>query len=93
MAARIRSPRYGRFLLTGALLGLLVAFVVAQLAPATSQYTRTDVFRYLGFLAMLVGGLLGGVVAVLLDRGSGSGTRSGTGSGTGTAEQQGRRGT
>ena len=69
-----RSPQYVRFIGSGALLGALVAFVVARLAPRTTQFSWTDVLLYLGLIAVLVGGLLGGLLAVLLD---GRGTTAG----------------
>lgn len=62
---RRREPRYGVFLATGAALGLLAAAVVALLAdPAGSG--RGPLFGYLATALVLVGGLLGGLVAVLL---------------------------
>ncbi len=64
--ARRLSPRYLRFVLTGALLGVLVT-VVAVVARGASVERPSAVLFYLGILLAGVGALLGGAVAVLLD--------------------------
>jgi len=63
---RRASPRYLRFLVTGGLVGLLAAAVLAL--------RRTDVveqpwvlFFYLALLLGAIGALLGGLVAVVLE--------------------------
>jgi len=62
---RARSPRYGRFLVSGAALGLLVDVVVVLLR--IDSVTRPIVlFFYLGLLLVGLGALLGGLVAVLV---------------------------
>ena len=68
VSAAPRRPNYGRFLGTGALLGLFAAFVVARLAPASPTYQWTDALLYLGLLGILLGGLAGGAVALLFER-------------------------
>lgn len=75
-----RAPRYGAFLVAGALLGALVGLVVAVATAAGSGVTANDggVLPFLGgqngvraVLAVsgaLVGLLVGGVLALLADR-------------------------
>ena len=60
------SPRYLRFIVTGALLGVLVT-VVAVVARGTSIDRPSAVLFYLGILLAGLGALLGGAVAVLLE--------------------------
>ena len=62
-----RSPRYSAFLLTGAVVGVVVA-VVAGLAGSGDPGSRGPLIGYLAVLLGLVGGLVGGVAALLLDR-------------------------
>lgn len=62
---RRREPRYGVFLGTGAALGLLAAAVLALVADPTGL-GRGSVFGYLAAALVLLGVLLGGLVAVVL---------------------------
>ena len=61
-----RSPRYLRFLVTGALVGVLVA-VVLTLRRAGQVEQPWVLFLYLAIVLGVVGGILGGLVAVVLD--------------------------
>ncbi|HEX3002851.1 MAG TPA: hypothetical protein VHO27_01460 [Angustibacter sp.] len=61
-----RHPRYSAFLLTGGVVGVVVA-VVAGLAGSAGQ-SRGALIGYLAVLLGLLGALLGGVVALVLDR-------------------------
>lgn len=63
-----RAPRYVPFLATGALLGLVAAVVLAFALPPVPRLGTGSVLGYLAFVLGLVGALLGGAVAVLLDR-------------------------
>ncbi len=65
---RVVGPRYGRFIGTGSVLGLVLAFVVARLAPVSPAYVWTDVLFYLGMVTVVVGGLIGGALALLWER-------------------------
>jgi hypothetical protein len=62
-----RSPRYGRFLLTGAAVGVLVALVASLAGPVAADSSRGSLLGYLTMLLGLIGGLLGGVVAVVAE--------------------------
>ena len=63
-----RAPRYEVFLGTGALLGLLVAVVAGSIGPVDPQTGRAKLIGYLAMALALLGGLLGGLVAVTLER-------------------------
>ena len=65
--ARVRRPRYLAFLGTGAIVGLLVTLVLALSADDSAGSTRRLVF-YLGILLGGLGALIGGAVAVWLER-------------------------
>jgi hypothetical protein len=64
-----RAPRYPVFLGTGAAVGVLVAVVAGLSGAATGETSRGELVGYLAIGFGLVGGLLGGLVAVVLDRG------------------------
>jgi hypothetical protein len=64
-----RAPRYRAFVGTGALLGV-VAGIVARLllGDPASVFSAGTTTGYLAAIGLLLGGLLGGAVAVLVDR-------------------------
>lgn len=68
-----RSPRYGVFIVGGAVLGALVAFVLTFLEPP-SEYGYAATLGYLVVALGLFGALLGAIASVIagavLDRGS-----------------------
>ena len=61
-----RSPRYLRFLVTGALVGVVVALVLT-VGRAGQVEQPWVLFLYLAVVLAVVGGILGGLVAVVLD--------------------------
>lgn len=74
-----RSPRYGAFLLAGAVVGAIVALVLtvafapddAVLAERMADdftYNQGQVFGFLLVCGVVVGGALGALVALLVDR-------------------------
>ncbi|KQO97859.1 hypothetical protein ASF30_15415 [Leifsonia sp. Leaf264] len=63
-----RSPRYLRFLLTGAVVGILVALVLTVTFPANDEFSSGQVFGFLLLLCGIIGMTLGAVVALILDR-------------------------
>lgn len=68
-AGRVRrAPRYRRFTVTGIVLGILVAVVAVQFADPTARISRTDVAIYLAVLFGGIGGLLGLLCAVSIER-------------------------
>jgi len=68
-ARRTSAPRYPIFIGAGVVLGVLAAAVATFYASSTNDdYSLRSIFGYTALLLGLVGGLLGGAVAVLLDR-------------------------
>ena len=65
--AGVRRPRYLPFLVTGALVGLLATVVLALSAGEAVGSTRR-LMLYLGILLGGLGTLVGGAVAVWLER-------------------------
>ncbi len=71
---RTRRPKYPVFIALGVVVGVLVAGVVTFLTPfepdpvTGEEYSVGKVLAYTSLVLALVGGLLGGLVAVLLDR-------------------------
>lgn len=63
-----RPPRFSAFLSTGAILGLLVGLLLSAMAPADERYDPVVTWGFLGLICAGLGLLLGGVVAVLIDR-------------------------
>lgn len=62
-----RSPKFFPFLLSGGILGLIVAFVLNGLiAPA--DRTAAPILGYLVAFSVAIGGALGVTAAVILDR-------------------------
>lgn len=63
-----RAPRVQVFLLGGALLGVVVALVVALLGPANPEFTVGSIFGYFVVVFGIVGVGVGALVWLLLDR-------------------------
>ncbi|WP_125130172.1 potassium transporter Trk [Microbacterium sp. 10M-3C3] len=78
-----RAPKYGVFLIAGAVLGLIVAAILttafqgtAQPSPTTGTvYTPLQVFGFVALICVPIGLALGGAVAVILDLTVGRRTR------------------
>jgi len=66
-----RRPRYGSFLASGGLVGLVVTALVV-LGPGADAERRGQLLFYLAILLAGTGALLGGLVAVLLEGRRGS---------------------
>ena len=65
---RTRSPKYGVFIGLGVLVGVIAAGIATFTLPVTEDYGYGTVLGYTALVLGLTGGLLGGLVAVLLDR-------------------------
>ena len=68
-----RHPRFLPFILTGAVLGFAIGAYLAtrgtdEATRTTGVYSATSAIGYLGFLGAALLGLLGGVVALVVDR-------------------------
>jgi uncharacterized membrane protein len=63
-----RSPRYLRFLLVGAVAGIIVALILTVAFPENDQFSVGQVFGFLILLFGVIGMTIGAVVALVLDR-------------------------
>ena len=63
-----RAPKFVPFLVAGGLLGVLAAAVMAWGAPGNPAYDRGTVFGFFAVLLAVPGVVLGGIVALILDR-------------------------
>jgi hypothetical protein len=63
-----RSPRYFRFMITGAVLFGIVALILTYSFPENPTYDRGSVFGFLLAICATIGVALGAVVALVLDR-------------------------
>lgn len=71
-----RSPRYFRFMLTGAILFAIVALVLTFAFPENPTYDRGTVFGFLLAICVVVGVALGALIALLIDRATSRHARS-----------------
>jgi hypothetical protein len=63
-----RSPRYLRFFILGLIVGVIGALVLTVAFPVDAEYTVLQVFGFMLLITLSVGGELGFVVAIILDR-------------------------
>jgi hypothetical protein len=63
-----RSPKFGAFILTGAVLGFVVGAAIAYYGPETPTYATSSGVGFIGLLIAAVGALAGALVAIALDR-------------------------
>lgn len=63
-----RAPRYLPFVVTGVVLGIVIALGAVLLRPEpVTEVSFRAVLGYLGSIGALLGGVLGALVAVLVD--------------------------
>ncbi|WP_336922262.1 hypothetical protein [Aquipuribacter sp. SD81] len=65
---RYRTPRYGVFLLTGAVVGAVAALAVAYLGASAEATGGQSTFLFFAVAGAFLGALVLGVLAVLLER-------------------------
>lgn len=83
MARVRRAPKFAVFLVAGAILGIVVAFILTFAFAGTGEaspntgvvYSQGQVFGFLALICITVGLALGGIVALVLDRRSARHTR------------------
>ncbi|WP_285115289.1 MFS transporter [Leifsonia sp. fls2-241-R2A-40a] len=71
-----RSPRYFRFMITGAVLFGIIALILTFSFPENPTYDRGSVFGFLLAVCATIGVAVGAVVALLLDRATARRARS-----------------
>jgi hypothetical protein len=62
-----RTPKYAAFLITGGCVGLLVGFLLSLRHP-DPRYDASAALGFLGLIFAGVGVLVGGIIAVLVDK-------------------------
>lgn len=62
-----RAPRYPRFIILGAGLGAIVAFVSTAILPVDPTVGFGALFGYFALFGVSLGAALGGLVAIILD--------------------------
>ncbi len=63
-----RSPRFLRFFILGLIVGVIAALILTVAFPADGEYTVLQVFGFMLLITLVLGGALGLVVAIILDR-------------------------
>jgi len=63
-----KTPKFTAFLLTGALAGLLIGFFLSVIGPVDVRYDGSAALGFLGLIGAGLGMLVGGIIAVLLDK-------------------------
>ena len=63
-----RAPKYPRFMIAGAIAGVLVALILTVAFPANAQFSPAQVFGFLLLFFAVIGAAAGAVVAILVDR-------------------------
>lgn len=63
-----RSPRYGAFLVSGAVVGVALAVISGAIGTGDGSISAGRLIGYLAVVLGLLGALLGGAVAVLIER-------------------------
>ena len=63
-----RAPKFAPFMGLGALIGFIAALIVAYTGPADPTLTRESVLGFFTVVFAIPGLLIGGLVALLLDR-------------------------
>jgi hypothetical protein len=63
-----RKPKFTAFLVSGGLLGLLIGFLLSVSGPVDPSYDASSGPGFLGLIGAGLGVLVGGIVAVLLDK-------------------------
>jgi hypothetical protein len=63
-----RAPKFRAFLLTGAVIGFVIGLLLSLSGAPVPNYGAVQVVGFLGLGCAAVGALLGGIIAVLLDR-------------------------
>lgn len=63
-----RAPRYGRFMIIGAIVGLIAGLLLVQFGPSEGRYAIGDVTIAVLLMTIPAGLVLGAVTALLIDR-------------------------
>ena len=63
-----RSPKFLTFMVVGIIVGIVIALILTFALPNDSQFTLTQIFGFLLLFTGTIGGTLGLVFALIVDR-------------------------
>jgi hypothetical protein len=63
-----RTPKFSAFLITGGLAGLIIGFLLSVVGPVDARYDASASLGFLGLIFAGLGGLVGGIIAVLIEK-------------------------
>jgi membrane associated rhomboid family serine protease len=63
-----RAPRFSVFLILGAVIGVIAAFVVTSISPDDAKISFGAVFGYSAIFGVTAGVLLAAIIALIVDR-------------------------
>ncbi|WP_174776156.1 hypothetical protein [Cryobacterium sp. TMT1-21] len=63
-----RSPRYFNFMILGAVIGAITAFILTLAFPANAEFGAAQVFGFLLLAGVALGVTVGAVAAIVIDR-------------------------
>ena len=63
-----RSPKFQTFKVVGIMVGIVIALILTFALPNDSQFTLTQIFGFLLLFTGTIGGTLGLVFALIVDR-------------------------
>lgn len=63
-----RTANFGRFILTGGVLGLIVGIILASAGPSVPDYSERTGIALISVLTTAFGALLGAIVGLVLER-------------------------
>ncbi len=63
-----RGPVFSRFITTGAVIGALLGCLASALSGAAPSYGTLAAYGYFALIGVVLGGVVGAVVAIVLDR-------------------------
>jgi NhaP-type Na+/H+ or K+/H+ antiporter len=63
-----RAPKFGAFMLVGAILGVLLTLILTSLFPVDPAVGFLPLFGYFALFGLVIGVVVGGLIALVLDR-------------------------
>ncbi len=63
-----RAPKFGAFMLVGAVLGAIATLILTSLFPVDPAIGFLPLFGYFALFGIVIGGVVGALVAIILDR-------------------------
>jgi hypothetical protein len=64
----VRGPVFSRFIATGAVVGALLGVLAAAMSKSAPAYGTLAAYGYFAIVGIVLGGVVGAVVAIALDR-------------------------